>query len=206
MSEDWLIELRARWQAALSLRGRCPHCGSKRVWHNGIRRRKVTLWEGGRAVFIADVPVRRLRCGACLGRWSRGPERVVTRGLYQPCVVAAAVMAHVLERGVRQRERAQRYGCHRRTLERWVARVAGLCDPGLLARELAAQAQSPELPPPPGPGRPRRSAALQALGQRAVWVLGLLEALASLAGLTPPGLAHAACLMPALVSPSAGAL
>jgi hypothetical protein len=121
-------------------------------------------------------------------------------------VVAAAVMAHVLEPGGGERERAQRYGCHRRTLWRWVARVAGLCEPAQLARELAAQAQSPELPQLPGPGRARRRAGLQALGQRAVFVLGLLEALASLAELAPPGLAHAARLLPALVSPSAGAL
>jgi hypothetical protein len=125
---------------------------------------------------------------------------VTSRAQYQPCVVAPAVAATVLGPGT-DTEVAKSYGCHRRTLLRWVGRVAQIQEPGLLARRLAAEADSPELPAPPPP-RPRRSAALRALGQRAVWVLALLEALGSLLGLEPPGLAHAWRFVPAVVSPS----
>ena len=45
----------------------------------------------------------------------------------------------------------------------------------------------------------------RALGQRAVWVLLLLEVLTSLVGLCPPGLRHASRFLPAHVSPSEAA-
>src|SRR5579872_3993375 len=204
MIQTWLTQLKQRWQEALNKRGPCPHCHSGRVWHNGVRQRKVSLREAEQTVFIADVPVRRLRCGDCDWRWSLVPERVVSRAHYQPCVVAAAVAAHGLERGSRDTELARRYGCHRRTLLRWVGRVAQVAEPGQLARRLLQESDSPELPAPP-PVRPRRSAALQDRSQRAVWVLALLEALASWMGLGAPGLAHLGRLVPASVSPGAGA-
>jgi transposase-like protein len=198
----WLDELRARWRAALAQRGDCPRCHSPRVWHNGIRWRKASLRQGDQTVFIHDVPVRRLRCGDCERRWSAAPEGVATRAHYQPCVVAPAVAAEVLDAGASQSQVARAYGCCRRTLWRWVGRVATLAEPAVLARRLAAEAQTPEMPAPPPQVKARRSPAGMALGQRAVWVLALLEALASLAGLTPPGLVHAARFVPALVPPS----
>jgi transposase-like protein len=206
MTYDWLVALRARWQQALSWRGPCPHCRSKRVWHNGIRHRKANIRQGYQTVYIHSIPVRRLRCGDCVRRWSRPPERVPTRSQYQPCVVAPAVTATVLEVGSSDTEVAKTYGCHRRTLLRWVARVAQVGDPGQLARRLLAESDSPQLPAPPPQHRSRRSAGLVALGQRAVEVLALLEALGSLFGLEPPGLAHAWQFVPALVPPSAAAL
>lgn len=206
MMHDWLVALRARWEQALSWRGPCPHCGSKRVWHNGIRQRKASIRHGYQTVYVASIPVRRLRCGDCVRRWSRPPERVPTRAQYQPCVVAPAVAAAVLEVGSTDTQVAKAYGCHRRTLLRWVARVAQVGDPGQLARRLLAESDSPQLPTPPPQHRSRRSAGLMALGQRAVEVLALLEALGSLFGLEAPGLAHAWRFVPALVPPSAAAL
>src|SRR5256885_3280148 len=72
----WLEDLRDRWTAALAHRGRCLRCGSERVWRNGVRWRKATVLDGDRAVYLDDVPVRRLRCGRCGARWSRAPERI----------------------------------------------------------------------------------------------------------------------------------
>lgn len=74
-------------------------------------------------------------------------------------------------------------------------------DPAQLARRLAQEAQSPELPAVPSV-RPRRSAALEERSQRAVWVLALLDALGSCLGLGPPGLAHAWYFVPAFAPPS----
>lgn len=147
MIHDWLVALRARWEQALSWRGPCPHCKSKRVWHNGVRQRKASIRHGYQTVYVHSIPVRRLRCGDCVRRWSRPPERVPTRAQYQPCVVAPAVAAAVLEVGSTDTQVAKAYGCHRRTLLRWVARVAQVGDPGQLARRLLAESDTPTADP-----------------------------------------------------------
>lgn len=195
-------ELQERWREALSHRGRCPRCGGARVWHNGIRRRKACLRCDDRTEYVADIPVRRLRCGDCGKRWSHAPEQVVTRGRYQPCVVAAAVTCAELDETARDTTVAREHGADRRTLGRWVDRVAAVADPAALGALLAAEAGAPVLPSLPASVRPRRSPRRAARGLRAVWVLLLLEALASLRGLAPPGLAHAAKLVPADASPT----
>ena len=202
----WLDQLRERWQAALAQRGPCPRCASMRVWFNGVRLRKASVRHGDETVFLAGIPVRRLRCGDCGWRWSVAPEGIVSSAHYQPCVVAPAVAADVLEEGVSEGQVARACGCARRTVGRWVRRVARLAEPGVLARHLAHEAQSPVLPVPPQPVKARRSQARRALGERAVLVLALLEALASLRGLAPPGLAHATQLVPALAPASGGAM
>jgi len=199
-------ELKERWKEALSYRGRCPWCDGERVWHNGIRRRKATLRDGEQTVFVADIPVRRLRCGDCKARWSHAPEGIVTRAHYQPCVVAAAVARDVIEEKASDTAVAQEHGCHRRTVLRWVLRVAYVAEPAALMRLLLEESDAPVIPTPPPIVRPRRSASLFALCQRAVQVLCLLEALASLSGLPPPGLSHAARFVPAPVSPTKTAL
>jgi transposase-like protein len=179
--------------------GRCPRCGSDRVWRNGVRQRKATLLDGDRTVCVGDVPVRRLRCRCCGARWSRAPERIESRGHYQPCVVARAVARVVVEGG--PSAVAREHGCDRRTLGRWIERVAKLAEPAQLARTLVAGADQPTLPVLPT-ARPSRSARLTALGTRAIAVLALLEALASLHGLAPPGLAHACVCVPADAAPT----
>ena len=197
----WIEDLRSRWLCALSQRGRCPRCGGARVWHNGIRLRKASLWDGETTRFVSDVPCRRLRCGDCSARWTHPPERVTRREHYQPCVVADAVSGVVAEPGAVVSEIARTHGCHRRTLARWVARVATVTEPAELARALVAESDAPVVPHPPELMRPTRSERLKSLGARAVWVLALLEALASLRGLEPPALAHAATFVPAVAPP-----
>jgi hypothetical protein len=187
-----------QWRAAVSYRGRCPACSSLRVWRNGTRQRTATLLDDDQTVFLVDVRVRKLQCGDCNARWSHRPEGLTARVHYQACVVSRAVVRAVLD-GAPRAEIARDHGCHRRTLGRWVARVAAIASPARLARILLAAAGAPVLPAAPV-SRPSRSARLMALGTRAVAVLALLEALASLHGLEPPALAHAGWLVPADVS------
>jgi hypothetical protein len=184
-----------QWRAAVLYRGRCPRCSSLRVWRNGTRARTVSVLDDEQAVFVGDVPVRKLRCGDCRARWSHLPEGLTGRVHYQACVVSRAVARTVLD-GAPRAEIARDHGCHPRTLGRWVARVAAIASPARLARILLAAAGTPVLPALPV-SRPSRSARWMALGTRAVAVLALLEALASLHGLEPPALAHAGWLVPA---------
>ncbi len=198
----WLNELRERWRLALARRGPCPRCQCVRVWHNGVRLRKASLRCGEETVFVADIPVRRLRCRDCRLRWSVSPVGVVTRAHYQPCVVAPAVAADAMEPGGTESQVARAYGCARRTVGRWVKRVAQWVAPAMLARRLLQESAMPVLPAPPAPVRARRTPARQARAERAVWVLGLLEALGSVQGLAPQGLMDAARFVPALDPPS----
>ena len=190
----WLKDLRRRWMEALAHRGRCPRCSGDRVWRNGVRLRKATVLDGDRAVYVADVPVRRLRCGGCKARWSRALEHVESRAHYQPAVVARAIARVVIDGG--PTAIANEIGCDRGTLGRWVERVAKVAEPARLSRVLLAAADQPVLPALPT-ARTSRSARLTALGARALAVLALLEALASWHGLTPPGLAHTRRFVPA---------
>jgi transposase-like protein len=196
-----LDELKERWTKELSHRGRCRKCDSERVWYNGVRLRKATLRDAGQSVFVADIPVRRLLCGDCSARWSHPPTGVPTRAHYQPCVVSEAVVTDVLDQSVCDSTVAKEHGCHRRTLLRWVQRVARLAEPAELMRRVLLESETPVLPAAPPAVRPRRSAVLMAPGQRAVWVLCLLEVLTSLVGLCPPGLSQASRFLPAHVSP-----
>jgi transposase-like protein len=131
---------------------------------------------------------------------------VTTRAQHQPCIVAQTVMSDALDEAATHRAVAHRFGCDRRTVGRWVAWVAALAEPATLSRRLVAESAVAVVPHPPVMvPRRRRSAARTAIGLRAVWVLALLEALASLLGLAPPGLAHAGRLVPALAPPTGGA-
>ena len=157
------------------------------------------MFDGDRAVYVDDVPVRRLRCGCCGARWSRTPEQIESRGHYQPAVVARAVARVVVDGG--PTVVADEHGCDRGTLGRWIERVAKSAEPAQLSRVLVAAADQPVLPALPT-ARKSRSARLTSLGVRAIAVLALLEALASLHGLAPPGLAHAHKFVPAVAAPA----
>jgi len=160
------------------------------------------MLDGEQTVFVSDVPVRRLQCAACRTRWSHQPEGGTGRVHYQACVVSRAVARAVLDAAAPRADIARDHGCHRRTLGRWIARVAAIAEPASLSRVLLTAADAPVLPTLPV-SRPSRSARLVALGTRAVAVLVLLEALASLHGLEPPALTHAGWLVPADVSSTA---
>jgi transposase-like protein len=124
------------------------------------------------------------------------PERVTSRAHYQPCVVAGAVAVAVTDADTAKAAVAREHGCDRRTLGRWIERVAGVADPAILGRALVAETSAPVLPAVAS-ARPSRSPRLGALMMRAASVIALLEVLASVRGLEPPGLAHVAALVPA---------
>ena len=188
--------LRGRWEQSLSARGLCPRCGYGGVWFNGIRLRKASVLDGANVHFADSVPVRRLKCGRCRARWSRPPDRVPSRAHYQPCVVSHALATLHESPEVPAAEIADAHGCHRRTLVRWIDRVADLAEPTQLAAALVAEADAPVLPAlPTDVQRPGASARTLAKLLRAVTILALFEALASLRGLEPPALAHAAALV-----------
>jgi hypothetical protein len=114
-------------------------------------------------------------------------------------------MSDVCDETSTHRTVAHRSGCDRRTVGRWVVRVAALAEPATLSRRLLAESAVAVVPQPPVTvPRRRRSAARTALGLRAVWVLALLEALASFHALAPPGYAHAGRLVPAVAPPTGG--
>jgi hypothetical protein len=75
--------------AAAEGMGRSGRCGSKifavdgrKRWRSGGRWRTATVLGGDRAVYVSDVPVRRLRSVA-VERWSRDPEQTESRDHYQ---------------------------------------------------------------------------------------------------------------------------
>jgi hypothetical protein len=96
---------------------------------------------------------------------------------------------------------AQRHRCHRRTLRRWIERLACAASPAELLRQILRESDASVIPSAPQLGRPRRSAVVAARLQRALWVLLLLDILTSLLGLPPPGLSHLALWLPAHVPP-----
>lgn len=93
---------------------------------------------------------------------------VPTRAHYQPCMVAEAVTQAVLDEQARDGTVAKEHGCHRRTVLRWVERVALLAEPAQLMSLLLQESQAPVVPAVPSTVRPRRSAVLMAQGLRAV--------------------------------------
>ncbi len=190
----WHDELRARWEAQLSHRGNCVQCAGGAVWHCGVRLRKTTLLHDGRPFFFADVLERKLRCRDCGTRWTHAPEGISSRAHYQPCVVASALERLAQEHETTAAEIAAAHGCHRRTLGRWIDRVAAIAEPAQLAAAIVAEADAPVLPDLPTEVRRPGGAHAHTLLLRALVVLALLEALASLRGLEPPALAHAAAL------------
>jgi hypothetical protein len=166
-----------------------------RVWFGGMRTRKATIMLEGRAAYIPDVPERRLRCRDCDARWARAAEGISTRAHYQPCVVAHALATLQEESELTAAEIADAHGCHPRTLGRWIDRVADLADPRALGAAVVAEGDERVLAGLPAEvKRPGGIHAHQRL-VRALAVLALLEALASLRGVEPPALAHAAELV-----------
>lgn len=149
----------AQYQDVLSQRGRCPRCDSVHVWHDGCRSRKASVRRDERTEFLDEIPVRRLRCGRCEKRWCRAPDEIVSRAHYQPCVVAAAVAADALDERPTT-EIAREHGCHRRTVARWIERVAAVAEPAVLSEQVLAEAEAPVLPAPPPSIPARRSARL----------------------------------------------
>lgn len=153
---------------------------------------------GGSLVFVPDAQQRRKRCRECGARWVHRPEGISSRAHYQPCVVSHALGELGSNPAASTVTVAAEVGCAPSTIRRWGARVAALAKPAVLASALVEEAGEPVLPAIPVElAAPQRSPRLRALLLRALTVIALLEALASLRGLAPPALAHASMLIPA---------
>jgi hypothetical protein len=193
-----LERLRARWAEQFDERPACPRGCNGRTWHDGSRRRSTTIRVEGTTEFVGDADQRRKRCRVCRKSWTHRPEGIASRAHYQPCVVSHALGEIGSDAAATTITVAAEIGCAPSTVRRWAVRVAALAEPAVLASTLIEEAGEPVLPATPTEiASPQRSARLRALFARALAVLTLLEALASLRGLAPPALAHAASLIPA---------
>jgi hypothetical protein len=128
----------------------CRVCGATSWWNGGRAVAEVIhdIHHGTRRVI--DVLRRRARCsdrGCAAGSWTIYPAGAYPHRSYQLCVVAAAV-AEVCVAGRSRRVVAERHGCSRRSVSRWVCWTAGLAQPEDLAR-LCARLDPEGLPPPP---------------------------------------------------------
>jgi hypothetical protein len=191
--------MRARWSAQLEERPTAPcACIGGRTWHDGRSIRKATLRIEDEMEFVPDAPQRRKRCSVCRGGWLHRPEGIPSRAHYQPSVVSHALGVVGGSAEATTITVAAEVGCAPSTVRRWAARVAALAEPAALASAIVEQAEEPVLPATPTEiASPQRSTRLRALFVRALAVIVLLEALASLRGIAPPALAHAASLIPA---------
>ena len=193
-----LDRLRARWARQLEERPRCPRGCVGPVRHEGTRTRSATFWCDGELVFVPDAKERRNRCCVCRTPWTHRPEGITSRAHYQPCVVSQALAELGSNAAASTVTVAAQVGCAPSTVRRWAGRVASLADPAELASAIVREADEPVVPAVPvALAAPQRSPRLRDRLLRALIVLVLLEALASLRDLAPPALAHAAALIPA---------
>ena len=193
-----LEHLRARWAEQYVERPPCPDGCVGKTWHDGSRSRKATLLVDAEPVYVDDASQRRKRCCVCRRPFVHRPEGITSSAHYQPCVVSQVLTMLATEPEASTTSLALAVGCVRSTVRRWAARVAALAEPAALASAIAEEAGEPVLPAvPTSLAAPLRSPRLSALVLRALTVLVLIEALASLRGLGPPALAHAASLIPA---------
>lgn len=141
----------------------------------------------GAVTYIGGVPQRRHRCADCGRGWLRRPPDVLERVHFQACVIASAVAE--LAAGTTTTAVAATHGCDRRTVRRFVERVATAGDPGEVARELTAFVDEPVLPQTPiaERGTPLSAKCAEQLKQALV-LLELVEALGSVQGKEPPAL------------------
>jgi hypothetical protein len=182
--------LRARCQALCDAPpGTCPQCTSVRVWSNGTRARSASL-RFSRTAYVPELSQRRLYCRACRFRWTRRPPELAPRVHFQACVASHVVESLAAGDGTAT-SLAREHGCHRRTIGRLVARVAGVAEPAELAAEIARTVDEPVLPAPaevPQIAERARTEQGHSRLRRAVWVLALVEVLATLRAGEPPAL------------------
>lgn len=165
----------------------CEACGSDRVAWNGHGTRTASVHVGGRTEFLDDIRCRRVRCGTCRVSWMLRPSGLQARRHYQPCVVEAATSEYVSGETIRASV-AQRHGCSRRTLGRWLGRLAAM-GTSRLSAWLAALTDRPLRLPLRRVVDLQRKAGTTAGRCRlelAAEVLGLVTALGEAMGLEPP--------------------
>lgn len=170
---------------------RCIRCHGTRLGWKDRRPRGASVLHDGRAVHLDEIPVRRVKCLDCGKSWTLQPPGILPRKHYQPCVAAQAVSRVVYEPGASQRQVAEEVGCSRRQVGRWLGWVGSLASPDDLQARVVEEADAPvvvDSPPLARRCRQAYTAARQVALLHAARVLVLLEVLASVWGLEPPGL------------------
>jgi hypothetical protein len=181
-----------RFYERMPLPPRCVWCFGTRLGpkDNNVPRSASFLVDG-EVVFVADLPGRRVRCLDCNRSWRHRPPGLIPRRHYQLCIVADGTGAYLFEEDATIEGVAERCCCSRWTVARWPAWLGWLASPADLQARLVELADAPilaPLRPVADLARKARRAARRLALALAAEVLCLLEAVAQVAGLEPPGL------------------
>lgn len=192
VAAEALERLRSAWVSfflTVDLPAACVYCGGEVVWWNGRRRRGATVLVAGVVAYLSGIWCRRVKCGSkgCGGSWTLRPEGMMPRRQYQLSVVADGMSLYLLGGESTQEEIADRLGCSRWTVGKWVRWVSEVAEPSALARRVLEASGEPVLPRVDVAVRRGWERMLEVV-RRAAENLGLMEALASAQGLVPPGL------------------
>lgn len=170
----------------------CPVCGA-RVWWDGFSQRTASVRRGGKTVHVDGIRCHRARCAdsGCKYRWCLFPPGLGPRRHFQACVVTDAVQEYLFSEDASQASTAERHGCSRRTLGRWLSWLAGLAEPAVIQERILDAQDQPVLAPVRAVTNLLRKACSEAsrkLLETAALVLAHFEGLAMAMGLEPPGL------------------
>jgi hypothetical protein len=169
----------------------CIDCDADRVGWNGSRTRSASVVLADDVQYVSEVRCRRVKCGACHKSWTLRPSGLCAHKHYQLCVVAKATSEYLLDPRVTLSGVADRLGCARRTVGRWICWVSQIADAAVVMQQVLKAIEAPLVMPERRVTqlvRKARSASRCCVLERAMEVLGALEALASAWRLEPPGL------------------
>lgn len=187
-----VAELRWRWETfseRVSRPEECVYCGYSVVWWNGSRTRTATVLVIGVVEYLTGIRCQRVRCGSreCGRSWTLRPEGMTPRRHFQLSVVSETMAEYVLGGESSQEQLGCRYGCSRWTVGQWLRWVSGVAEPSVVAKLVLDASEEPVLPRVEVVIR-RRWERVRSLVRRAAENVALLETLASVHGLDPPGL------------------
>jgi hypothetical protein len=116
----------------------CPFCQGRRIYWNGYRERSASVLDGDEVAYLSDVVCRRVKCAnrQCKKSWTLRPPGLIPRRHYQLCVVASAVRQFLFQPHSTLTGVAAAHQCCRRTLGRWLHRIAGITKPSVLISRL----------------------------------------------------------------------
>lgn len=171
----------------------CLFCHGSRIHWNGKRSRTASLMIDEEVVYLPDIDCRRVKCANpnCLKSWTLRPPGLMPRRHYQLCVVANAASGYLFDDQESLDTVAQSHQCTRRTAGRWITWLAHIARPSDLIHYLLEVSKETVLVPVRKIAislKKGLSSSRKQILERAAEVLGLLEAIALILGMEPPGL------------------
>ena len=121
----------------------CVFCAGGLVF-NGFSIRSASMIVDDDVRYIPEILQRRLLCKRCNTRVLLRPPELLPRVHYQACVLTSAVVE--LAQGATTVDVAEHHGCDRRSVRRFVARIAATGEPHVVASEVAAVVDEPVIP------------------------------------------------------------